>query len=86
MSSAFGWGRDVFALALAIQMLLWGAAQPFAGAMADRFGAVPVLSVGALLYSLGLVGDGLRRYAADAPSVRRRDRSASGSRARRSPS
>jgi hypothetical protein len=43
MSSAFGWGRDVFALALAIQMLLWGAAQPFAGAMADRYGAEPVL-------------------------------------------
>ena len=41
MSSTFGWGRDVFALALAIQMLLWGAAQPFAGAMADRYGAVP---------------------------------------------
>ena len=54
MSSAYGWGRDVFALALAIQMLLWGAAQPFAGAMADRFGAVPVLSVGAVLYALGL--------------------------------
>ena len=35
MSSAYGWGRDVFALALAIQMLLWGAAQPFAGASAN---------------------------------------------------
>src|ERR1700688_4640018 len=54
MSSANSWGRDVFALALAIQMLLWGAAQPFAGAIADRFGAVRVLSVGALLYALGL--------------------------------
>jgi MFS family permease len=54
MSSAHSWGRDVFALALAIQMLLWGAAQPFAGAMADRFGAAPVLSVGAVLYALGL--------------------------------
>jgi MFS family permease len=54
MSSEFGWGRDVFALALAIQMLLWGAAQPLAGALADRFGAVPVLGVGALLYALGL--------------------------------
>jgi MFS family permease len=61
MSSAHGWGRDVFALALAIQMLLWGAAQPVAGAMADRFGAVPVLSVGALLYALGL---GAMAYAA----------------------
>jgi MFS family permease len=54
ISSAHGWGRDLFALALAIQMLLWGAAQPLAGAMADRFGAAPVLSVGALLYALGL--------------------------------
>jgi MFS family permease len=54
MSSAHGWGRDLFALALAIQMLMWGAAQPVAGALADRFGAVPVLSVGAVLYALGL--------------------------------
>jgi MFS family permease len=54
MSSAYGWGRDVFGLALAIQMLLWGAAQPFAGALADRYGAAPVLSAGALLYALGL--------------------------------
>jgi MFS family permease len=54
MSSEFGWGRDVFGLALAIQMLLWGAAQPFAGALADRYGAVPVLSAGALVYALGL--------------------------------
>ena len=54
MSSAYGWGRDVFGLALAIQMLLWGAAQPFAGALADRYGAWPVLSAGAVLYTLGL--------------------------------
>ena len=54
MSSAHGWGRDVFALALAIQMLVWGAAQPFAGGIADRFGVMPVLSIGAVLYALGL--------------------------------
>src|SRR5262249_57013151 len=54
MSSAHGWGRDVFALALAIQMLLWGAAQPVAGALADRYGAAPVLSVGAVFYAFGL--------------------------------
>jgi MFS family permease len=54
MSSLHGWGRDVFALAMAIQMLLWGAAQPLAGALADRYGAVHVLSAGALLYALGL--------------------------------
>src|SRR5262249_27893015 len=54
MSSAHGWGRDVFALALAIQMLLWGAAQPVAGALADRYGAAAVLSVGAVFYAFGL--------------------------------
>ena len=54
MSAANGWGRDVFALALAIEMLLWGAGQPFAGAIADRFGAVRVLIGGLLLYVAGL--------------------------------
>jgi MFS family permease len=54
MSSANGWGRDVFALALAIQMLLWGAGQPFAGAIADRYGAIPVLAGGATIYAIGL--------------------------------
>jgi MFS family permease len=54
ISAANGWGRDVFGLAIAIQMLIWGAAQPFVGAIADRFGPVLVLSVGALLYAIGL--------------------------------
>ena len=54
MSSANGWGREVFSLAVAIQMLLWGVGQPFAGAVADRFGAVRVLWVGSILYALGL--------------------------------
>jgi MFS family permease len=54
MSSANGWGRDVFAFALAIQNLLWGVGQPIAGAIADRYGTMPVLSVGALLYAIGL--------------------------------
>lgn len=54
MSNAHGWGRDVFALAFAIQNLLWGIGQPFAGAVADRFGTVRVLGLGALLYAAGL--------------------------------
>jgi MFS family permease len=54
MSAAHGWGRDVFALALAIQMLLWGVGQPFAGALADRFGAVRVFMLGAVLHGGGL--------------------------------
>jgi MFS family permease len=55
ISSAFSWGRDVFALALAIQILIWGAATPFAGAVADRFGSLRVLAVGAVLYCSGLI-------------------------------
>src|SRR4029078_6879283 len=55
MSAANGWGRDQFALAMAIEMLLWGAGQPFAGALADRFGAVLVLAAGAVLYIIGIL-------------------------------
>src|SRR3954469_19490059 len=55
MTQAQGWGRDVFALALALQMLLWGAGQPIAGAIADHYGAARVLIGGALLYSVGLL-------------------------------
>ena len=54
LSSANGWGRDVFGLALAIQNLLWGLGQPFAGAIADKYGAPRVLSAGAILYSAGI--------------------------------
>ncbi|MEA2998023.1 MAG: hypothetical protein QOG74_3572 [Alphaproteobacteria bacterium] len=55
MSLDFGWGRDIFSFALAIQNLLWGAFQPFAGGVADRYGAVRVLWAGAIAYAAGLV-------------------------------
>jgi len=54
MSFEFGWGREVFSFALAIQNLLWGVFQPFAGAVADRFGSVRVLWTGAIAYAAGL--------------------------------
>jgi MFS family permease len=54
MTSEYGWGREVFALAIAVQNLVWGVAQPFAGMLADRFGTARVLSSGAVLYGLGL--------------------------------
>ena len=60
MSRDFSWGRDVFGLALAVQNLLWGLGQPFAGAIADRFGIFRVMCVGALLYAGGLL---MMRYA-----------------------
>jgi len=59
MSREFTWGRDVFGLALALQNLLWGLGQPIAGAIADRFGVLRVMIVGALLYAGGLL---LMRY------------------------
>ncbi len=55
MSLDYGWGRDIFSFALAIQNLLWGAFQPFAGGVADRYGAVRVLWAGAIAYAAGLV-------------------------------
>ena len=54
LSQANGWGRDVFALSLALQNLIWGLGQPFAGAIADKYGAPRVLSAGAILYALGI--------------------------------
>lgn len=59
MSLQFGWGREVFAFALALQNLAWGVAQPFAGAVADRFGARMTLIAGGLLYVAGLILMGL---------------------------
>lgn len=49
-----GWGRETFAFAIALQNLVWGASQPFTGLIADRFGARPVVAIGALLYAAGL--------------------------------
>jgi MFS family permease len=61
MSREFSWGRDVFGLAFAVQNLLWGLGQPIAGAIADRFGVLRVMCVGAVLYAGGLL---TMRYAA----------------------
>lgn len=63
MSADFGWGRGVFAFAIALQNLIWGIAQPFTGALADRFGAQRAIIVGGVLYAAGLVLMGL----ADSP-------------------
>jgi MFS family permease len=49
-----GWGRDALSFAIAVQNLLWGVAQPFAGAVADKFGPVRVICLGAVLYAVGL--------------------------------
>ena len=56
MSMEHQWSREVFSFALALQNLMWGATQPFAGFLADRYGARRVLWGASLLYALGLVG------------------------------
>jgi predicted MFS family arabinose efflux permease len=53
LSDLRGWDRETFAFAIAMQNLLWGLGQPFAGAIADRFGAGRVLAVGGLMYAAG---------------------------------
>ncbi|WP_374981683.1 MFS transporter [Pseudomonas solani] len=55
MSAEFGWGREVFAFAIALQNLIWGLAQPVTGAIADRFGAMKTVVIGGVLYAVGLV-------------------------------
>lgn len=54
MSADLGWGRETFALAIAVQNLVWGLAQPFAGRWADRYGAAWTICAGAILYVGGL--------------------------------
>ena len=54
MSADLGSGREMFALALAIQNLVTGAAQPFVGMFADRWGVARTVVAGGLLYALAL--------------------------------
>ena len=56
ITSANGWGRETYALAIALQNLVWGFAQPVAGALADRYGPFKIMVIGGLLYGLGLIG------------------------------
>ena len=55
MTVANEWSRADFAMGLALQNLIWGVFTPFAGALADRYGAIKVLLVGAVLFSLGII-------------------------------
>lgn len=56
MSETNGWGRDVLALALAIQNLSWGLSAVVAGGFVNRFGTSKVLLGGIILYGLGIFG------------------------------
>ncbi len=55
ITSELGVGRESFAIAIAIQYLVWGAAGPIAGVVADRFGATRTLITGGIVYALGFI-------------------------------
>ncbi len=49
-----GWTRENFALAVAVQNLVWGLLMPFTGMIADKFGTARVLVGGCVMYAAGL--------------------------------
>ncbi|MHA1153734.1 MAG: MFS transporter [Alphaproteobacteria bacterium] len=55
ISAEFGIGRETFALSMGLMNLLWGLGAPFAGAIADRFGAGRIAALGGLFYAGGLL-------------------------------
>lgn len=56
VTADLGLSREQWGMAMAIQNLVWGIAQPFAGGMADRYGSGRVLAVGGVIYALGVLG------------------------------
>jgi MFS family permease len=55
LNSASGLGIAAISLAFACAQLMWGITQPFAGAVADRYGSGRVIAAGAVLVMIGTV-------------------------------
>ena len=55
VTADLGVTREAWGLAMAIQNLAWGIAQPFAGGLADRYGTAKVVVGGLVIYALGLL-------------------------------
>src|SRR5436190_4584088 len=55
MTLELGISAATFGFSIALQNIVWGVSQPFVGAMADRYGARPLLIGTALLYAAGLL-------------------------------
>jgi len=66
ISADLALGREVFSIAVALQNIFWGLSQPFAGAIADKYGAGRVIALGGLLYAVGLW---LASYSSDAAGL-----------------
>ena len=56
MTQARGWSRETFSFAIALQNLMWGLGGSFLGAMADKYGSMRTLLLGAVLFVLGFLG------------------------------
>ena len=56
IESTFGWPRAEYSLAIALQNLAWGAAQPAFAAMAEKYGTRRTLALGMAIYAVGLLG------------------------------
>jgi len=54
ISLDLNWGREIFALSIAIQNLVWGAFQPLAGMLADKYGSGRVIAAGVVVYAGGV--------------------------------
>ena len=54
MTQDLGWTRQTFSIALALQNLVYGLASPFAGMIADKYGAPRAIVAGTVSYALGL--------------------------------
>ena len=54
MTADLGLSREAWGMAMAIQNLVWGAVQPFAGAIADKYGTARVIIFGLVVYAAGL--------------------------------
>jgi len=54
IAQEFGWPLEVFSLSFAIQNIVWGAALPIAGMVADKFGSGRALAVGGAIFAAGL--------------------------------
>jgi predicted MFS family arabinose efflux permease len=55
VTADLGLSAATFSFSLALQNIVWGAAQPLVGALGDRYGARPVVFVTALVYGAGLL-------------------------------
>jgi predicted MFS family arabinose efflux permease len=54
MTLEAGISAATFGFSIALQNIVWGLAQPFVGALADRHGPRPILMVTAVLYAAGI--------------------------------